>query len=206
MKSLGGKGNILLSNGPVGQEDARLDLEQQQAAVKACPNAKVVGIIPGDWTSPGAKTGAIEWLAAHPGVTVNGVMTNAGEATGYIEGFEQAGKKPLPVVTFVGGSSVGMLAWWGRTPSYPTLGDITNGSDVAWGSWGILTRILAGKGLKVNSIAAPPILVTQSNLSQYNKSPNAPLADSSAPPAPVGAWIPDAYLDNFFAKPGTPGR
>jgi ABC-type sugar transport system substrate-binding protein len=203
MKAIGGKGNVLLDGGPAGEVLSKADLDDEEAAVKACPNVHVVGTLPGNWTDAAAKTAAAQFIASHPGLTVNAVLTNDSETTGIMQAFMDAGK-PLPTINFTTASR-GMLSWWLQHPTYDTVGTIDNGGPQGYAAWGIMLRVLSGRGLKVNGIGVPPFVIDQSNFKKYAKSGYA-LTDVNEAPIPIDGFGPDSYLNLFFSKPGTPGR
>ena len=62
---------MLIVRGIPGGVDEQLWYNEATAAVKACPNAKVVGTVYSQWNDATAKTNILSWVSAHPGVQVN---------------------------------------------------------------------------------------------------------------------------------------
>jgi ribose transport system substrate-binding protein len=62
----------------------------------------------------------------------------------------------------------------------------------------VALRMLEGDGVKINTVLSEPYLVTQSNLDQVWKPSYKEGSPAGAVPPP-GWFMPDAYLDGFFA-------
>ena len=82
-----------------------------------------------------------------------------------------------------------------------------SGYQTAWSSWGLMMRVLGGKGPKTSYI---PVsfnnkLISNTNLKSIAKA-NVPLNDSDEPAGALSGWASDSYMNMWFKKPGTPGR
>lgn len=168
------KGNILTLTGAPTQPTAIAGVQGAEAALKNCPNIKVVNPAPlnSQYSNSVAKSVVLQFLASYSG-TINGVFDGGVVSTGVIGAFRQLGK-PVPAVTNLGMIDGG-LAYWAQNPS--SFGSAATGSggyeyDRVTVDMGI--RLLEGKGPKLNTIIAGYCdLITPKNLKQlaaFNKS------------------------------------
>jgi ribose transport system substrate-binding protein len=203
---IGGKGNVLIVRGVIGSGAEQFWYSQAVAAAKRCPGIKVVGTLNGNWDNATAKTAILSFLAAHPGVKINGVLEMGGMAPGIFDAFLQRGST-VPAVN-IEPCPTGVLSWWlAHKSSAKFDAACFDGYQTAWANWGIMMRILAGNGPKVNGISIGLVgkLITNSNLSVYAK-PGLQIDAQDEPQGPINGYASDKYLDLFFNKPGTPGR
>jgi ABC-type sugar transport system substrate-binding protein len=196
------KGNILVVRGIVGNPLETSTQKAYIANVKACPGAKIVGEVVGQWSNPTAKSETLKWLAAHPGVEIAAVLQHGVMSSGIISAFEQAGRT-VPPISF-GGCQGGELSWWLAHSTYRTVGTCFNGRQNGWSEFRLLLRILAGNGLKVGDISVPLKLVTYKDLKVY-ATPGMPLTWGGEPRGPLDGWMSNKQLDMYFKKHGTPG-
>jgi ribose transport system substrate-binding protein len=206
MNLIHGKGNIVILRGVQGAPSEAPFYNDGLAAVQRCPDAKLVGTIPGDWTDAGAKTSMLKFLASHPTEKVDAVIQNGATVAGLIEAFQQVGK-PVPIIS--GGEINGgaLWWWWQHKDAYQTVGTYFNGFQTAHTEWQIMIRVLAGKGLKMSGINIQPEPITNANLSQYRPEKPINLGDQfDLPQLPVDGWGgTSAYLDPYFNQSGNPG-
>ena len=206
MNLLHGKGNIVILRGVQGAPSEGPFYNDGLAAVQRCPDAKLIGTIPGDWTDAGAKTSMLKFLASHPTEKVDAVIQNGATVAGLIEAFQQVGK-PVPIIS--GGEINGgaLWWWWQHKDSYQTVGTYFNGFQTAHTEWQIMIRVLSGKGLKMSGINIQPEAITNANLTQYRPQKPINLGDQfDLPQLPVDAWGgTSAYLDPYFTQSGNPG-
>lgn len=205
MSLLHGKGNVVILRGQQGAPSELPFYNDGIAAVQRCPDAKVIGTIPGNWTDAGAKTAMLQFLASHPTEKVDAVIQNGATVAGLIEAFQQVGK-PVPIIS--GGEiNGGALWWWSQNKnSYQTVATYFNGFQTAHTEWQIMIRVLAGNGLKMSGINITSDTITNSNLAEYTPPNAVNLGDQYDLPAlPIDGWGgSSAYLDPLFAKPGNP--
>jgi ABC-type sugar transport system substrate-binding protein len=197
---LRGKGNVLVVRGIPGVPAETAGYNQISAAIRACPDVKVIGEINGNWNNATAKTATLQYLASHP-QRIDAVLQNGIMAQGIIQAFEQAGRE-VPPVTMVG-AQAGELSWFKDhvRDGYKTAGSAYNGIQQADAAWRVLMRILDGKGLKVTDIPLNPALVTADNVDRYAP-PGATLNTVDDPTGTTQEYAPDAYLDKVFVRPG----
>jgi ribose transport system substrate-binding protein len=205
MNLIQGKGNIVILRGVQGAPSEAPFYNDGLAAVQRCPDAKLVGTIPGDWTDAGAKTSMLKFLASHPTEKVDAVIQNGATVAGLIEAFQQVGK-PVPIIS--GGEINGgaLWWWWQHKDTYQTVGTYFNGFQTAHTEWQIMIRVLVGKGLKMSGINIQPEPITNANLTQYRPQKPINLGDQfDLPQLPVAGWGgTSAYLDPYFEQAGNP--
>lgn len=206
MALLHGKGNIVILRGVQGAPSEGPFYNDGLAAVQRCPDAKLIGTIPGDWTDAGAKTSMLKFLASHPTEKVDAVVQNGATVAGLIEAFQQVGK-PVPIIS--GGEINGgaLWWWWQNRAKWQTVGTYFNGFQTAHTEWQIMIRVLSGNGLKMSGINIQPETITNANLAQYRPQKPINLGDQfDLPQLPVDGWGgTSAYLDPYFVKAGNPG-
>ena len=207
LKLIHGKGNVLIVRGIPGGVDEQLWYNEATAAVKACSNAKVVGTVYSQWNDATAKTNILSWVSAHPGVPVNAVLQMGGVTQGIMSAFQQLGGT-MPALN-AAPCSVGQLSYelGHESSGYNMISSCFSGYQTAWSSWGLMMRVLGGKGPKTSYI---PVsfnnkLISNTNLKSIAKA-NVPLNDSDEPAGALSGWASDSYMNMWFKKPGTPGR
>jgi ribose transport system substrate-binding protein len=206
MKIIGGKGNVLIVRGVAGAGAESFWYKSAVDAAKACPGVKVVGELKGDWNNATAKTAILSFLASHPGTKIDAVLEAGGMAPGIMDAFIQNGSG-MPAVS-IAPCTTGVLSWWleniDKTSQSATCFD---GYQTAWSNWGVMMRVLNGNGPKVNAISIGLVgkTVTNANLKEYAK-PGLKLDEQDEPTGKIDGYASDEFLDQFFEKPGTPGR
>lgn len=174
------------------------------AAMKPCEGVEIAGTVWGAWDPATTKAEVLKFLASHPG-ELDFVMHEGAMAAGIIQAFEEVGRPvpPMPISGHTGGD----LSWWlEHKGTYESAGVHTmGGRQVAYSTFRILTRILAGKGLKVRDIAPPGVLVTNENLAEFAV-PGQPVTwlEDVHFRGPLDAWFSNEQMDHVFEEPGSP--
>ncbi len=196
---MGGKGSLLEMQGlPANQATSSVLLGAGEV-LKKCPNIKIAGSAVGGYTESIAKTATLEFLAAHP-QPINAAIHVGGMATGIIQAFQQTGRT-VPSIGDLG-ATPGALAYWNEHKStYKGVALALPTVPLADASWNLAVGLLQGRGIKVNEVLQPPVLVTDANLSQWVQ-PGWTLTTSLGyAPGPPGVFYPPKYLNQFFGKP-----
>lgn len=97
--AMGGSGNVVILEGPIGQSAQIERREGNLKAIKEHPGVKVLEIKTANWSRAEAMTLMENWLSAHPG-EINGVIGQNDEmALGAIQAIKEAGLnvKDIPV-------------------------------------------------------------------------------------------------------------
>lgn len=103
-EKLGGKGNIVLLEGPIGNSPQLLRREGIDAALKEFPGLKLLASRSANWNRAEGQKVMENWLLAHPG-KIQGVLAENDEmALGAIEAMKSAGLKAgsVPVLSIDG--------------------------------------------------------------------------------------------------------
>ena len=91
IQGIGGKGNVVIIEGPIGQSAQIERREGNMQALKANPNVKVLEMQTANWSRAEALDLMENWLNAYPG-KIDGVIGQNDEmALGAIQAIEQAG-------------------------------------------------------------------------------------------------------------------
>jgi ribose transport system substrate-binding protein len=196
-------GNILIVRGIAGNPVEQAFHDAAIVDIKACPGLKIVGTIYGKWTNASAKAEVVKWLAAHPGLKVDGVVQHGIMMAGIIQAFQQAGRTVPPISG--GGCQGGELSWWLKNKAtYRSVATCFNGFQTGWSEFRLLLRILDGRGLRVRDIHIPVPIVTNENVHVY-ATPGKPLSWPGEPRGPIDGWASNKVLDGYFHKAGNPG-
>jgi ribose transport system substrate-binding protein len=207
LKLIHGTGNVLIVRGIPGGVDEQLWYNEALAAVKSCPHAKVAGTVYSQWNDATAKSNILSWVAAHPGVKISAVLQMGGVTQGIMSAFQQLGGT-MPALN-AAPCSVGQLSYQlaHKSSGYNMVSTCFSGYQTAWSSWGLMMRVLGGKGPKTSYIPVSfqDKLITNTNLKSIATA-NKPLNDSDEPAGSLSGWASDSYMNMWFKKPGTPGR
>jgi len=99
IKGIGGKGNVVIIEGPIGQSAQIERRKGNLLALKEAPDVKVLEMKTANWSRAEALSLMENWLTAHPG-QINGVIGQNDEmALGAIEAMKAAGIDPKTMPT-----------------------------------------------------------------------------------------------------------
>jgi putative xylitol transport system substrate-binding protein len=101
---LGGKGNLVILEGPIGQSPQLLRRQGIDEALKSTPGLKLLASQSANWNRAEGQKITENWLLAHAG-KINGVLAENDEmGLGAIEALKSAGMKPgaIPVIAIDG--------------------------------------------------------------------------------------------------------
>jgi ABC-type sugar transport system substrate-binding protein len=201
VQQAGGKGTILFLHGIAG---APIDTDTATGALdvlKQCPGITVNDSIQTEFQAPIAKQEVLSYLNTHPG-TVSGVVTAGPFTSGVIEAFEQAGKT-VPVITNNGLDLGGLAYWLEHESTYKGVALANTADGLAYATDEVVQKMLQGDGVKINTIAIVPPVVTSAELSTY-----VDLSGSSAwtintagtASGPASTFVSSAFIDAVFNK------
>jgi ribose transport system substrate-binding protein len=193
--------NVLMVRGIPGVTVEEAFYDAAVADLKACPGVKVVGTVWGRWNAATAKTEILKFLASHPDKVDLVFQSSVGG--GVIAAFESAGR-PIPVMNF-GGASGGDLSWWAAnkdtTAMKNAVGGQFGGFQVAYTTFRILLRVLAGDQIKARDIHIPASITTNANIDRF-ATKGKPLTWVGDIRGPLDGWGSDKLLDNYFTTTG----
>ncbi len=111
INGIGGKGNVVVILGMIGQSAQIQRLEGIQKSLKAHPDVKVLAMKTANWTRAEAMSLTEDWLTAHPG-QINGIIAeNDEEALGALEAVQSQGLDPTKIkISGVDGITDALLA------------------------------------------------------------------------------------------------
>ncbi|MBS1677090.1 MAG: substrate-binding domain-containing protein [Actinobacteria bacterium] len=193
------KGSLLEVYGLHGLPSTDGVLAGIESVLAGCPDINVVGEVEGKYSTAVAKTGALQFLAAHP-EKIDGVIQTGGMGPGLIEAFEQTGREVPPLGD--NGAAPGVLAYWQQNKG-TYKGATSVGLQVpvlVEATWATVEALLEGRGVKMNQISWEPPVIDEENLDEWVEpgwTLQTPLLYAPGPGSP----FPPDYLENFFVNP-----
>lgn len=197
-KILGGKGSILLVRAlAVAGVDSQLATAWKNAFA-SCPDIKVAGEVYGAFSESGAKSETQKFLATHP-AKIDGLAVMPGEAVGALQAFQQVGR-PIPPAAEVG-MDKGFLGYWQQNQaSYHASSTSLPPVPAARALAEVAARMLAGQGVKLNTLVAEEPLVNDANLADWAE-PGWTLTTPGTVSGAPDSFMPSPFLDDFFTNP-----
>jgi ABC-type sugar transport system substrate-binding protein len=169
------------------------------AVLKLCSGITTNESIVTQFAPPIAKQQVLSFLNTHT-QPVAGVITAGPFTSGVIQAFLQAGKAVPPITN--NGLDEGGLAYWIQHKSSfngVALANTPNGLASAVAQ--VAAKMLAGDGVKINTLAIAPPLATSDNLTKYvNVDPSWTINTAGSATGPASAYVSQAYLDSIFTK------
>jgi ABC-type sugar transport system substrate-binding protein len=164
-KVLGGRGDVVLVRALA---TASIDSQVATAwkrVLAGCPQMKNAGEVFGAFSEAQAKSETLKWLGTHP-QRLAGLMAMPGESSGALQAFKQVGR-PVPPAAEVG-MDKGFLGYWRANDatydaSSTSLTPVSAGRATAE----VIGRMLAGDGVKLNTIVGETPLITDANLGDW---------------------------------------
>jgi ribose transport system substrate-binding protein len=197
-KVMGGKGSVVEVRALAGAAVDNQTNEGWDEVVRNCPGMKVAGEIFGGFSESLAKSETLKYLATHP-QKIDAVTTLAGEAVGTLQAFKQTGR-PIPPFAEVG-MDKGFLGYWRQNQSnYHASSTSLPPVPAARALHDVAMRMLAGQGVKLNTLVAENPVITDANLADWAEPTwtiNTPGTVSGDPQS----FMPSSFIDDFFNKP-----
>ena len=150
-KSMNYKGNVLEVTGVPGVADAATATAAATAAMSGHPDLKVVGSYTGQWTASVAQTATSQWLASHPGVTVDGIIDEGAMGVAAETALQQAGK-PLAKVSLQEGDCQELAFKEAHPDLVPFITDQAPAPG-AYAMMNVAQRMLAGQQPVLDTIS-----------------------------------------------------
>jgi ribose transport system substrate-binding protein len=201
------KGNMLMVEGEPTQPQAIAGLAGAEAALRNCPNIKVINSTPLDsqYSNSVAKSVVLQFLASYHG-TINGVFDGGVVSTGIISAFRQLGK-PVPPMTNLGAIIGGLAYFYQHKSTWAGAATGSGGYEFDRIPMDIAIRILEGKGPKINDVIGEGLLVTKNNIdtvAAYNKKV-LNVNNINVGQVPPYSLETSAMLNGYFNSPGMTG-
>lgn len=193
------KGLVLFLHGIPGVPIDTDTMNGANAVLKLCSGITTNESIVTQFAPPIAKQQVLSFLNTHP-QPVAGVITAGPFTSGVIQAFLQAGKAVPPITN--NGLDEGGLAYWIQHKSSfngVALANTPNGLASAVAQ--VAAKMLAGDGVKINTLAIAPPLATSDNLAKYvNVDPSWTINTAGSATGPAGAYVSQASIDSIFTK------
>lgn len=194
-----GKGLIMYVHGIAGVPIDTDTMNGANDVLKQCPKVTTNETIQTQFQAPIAKQQMLSYLNTHP-QPVAGVVTAGPFTSGVIQAFQQAGKT-VPVITNNGLDEGGLAYWIQHKSTYHgvALANIPNG--LAYAVTQVAHKMLAGDGVKINTLSIDPPLVTGANLDQYvTVDPSWTINSVGTASGPSSKYVSSSFIDAIFTK------
>jgi ribose transport system substrate-binding protein len=164
-KVLGGKGNVVLVRALA---TASIDSQVATAwkrVLAGCPQMKIAGEVFGAFSEAQAKSETLKWLGTHP-QKLDGITAMPGESSGALQAFKQVGRAIPPAAEI--GMDKGFLGYWrANDASYDASSTSLTPVSAGRATAEIIGRMLAGDGVKLNTLVGETPLITDANLGDW---------------------------------------
>jgi len=200
LQHFGGKAKVLYVGGIPGETTEQVTHDGFQAMLASCPDVEVVGEVYGQYSSAGAKSAVLQFLASYPG-QIDMVVTPGTMGPGIISAFLDAGRE-VPMVTATG-AQAGELSFWAdqldQNPDYVNFGTGGTSPEVSEASLQVLIKTLLGGQPIANTVSTEPVYITSENVKDFV----VPGADLNSPDQikPARGFLSVDFLDQFFKSP-----
>jgi ribose transport system substrate-binding protein len=176
--------------------------EGWDAVVRSCPGMKVGGELYGAFSESGAKSEMLKYLATHP-QKIDAVTTLAGESVGTLQALKQTGRSIPPFAEV--GMDKGFLGYWQQNQStYHASSTSLPPVPAARALHEISMRMLAGQGVKLNTLVAENPVITDANLSDW-ADPSWTLNTPGTVSGDPQSFMPSSFINDFFNHPAPEG-
>jgi ribose transport system substrate-binding protein len=194
-KAMNYQGNLLEITGVPGVADAATATAAATAAMQGHPGLKVVGNYTGQWTASVAQQATAQWLASHPGVTVNGIIDEGAMGVAAETALQQAGR-PLAKVSLQEGDCQ-ELAFQKQNPSLVPFMTDQAPAPGAYATMDVALRLLAGQQPALDTLLYPIPGPTAATFNQWYTPSMTTSSACFASPKPALPAI-ASYLGQFF--------
>lgn len=192
-----GQGLIMYVHGIAGVPIDTDTMNGANDVIKECPKVSTNESIQTQFQASIAKQQVLSYLNTHP-QAVSGVVTAGPFTSGVIEAFQQAGKT-VPVITNNGLDEGGLAYWYQHRSSYQGVGLANTPNGLAYAVTQVTHKMLLGDGVKINTLAIDPPLVTNANLAQF-ANPSWTINTVGTATGAASAYVSNSFIDAIFTK------
>ncbi len=193
------KGLVLFLHGIPGVSIDTDTMNGANAVLKLCSGITANESIVTQFAPPIAKQQVLSFLNTHT-QPVAGVITAGPFTSGVIQAFVQAGRS-VPVITNNGLDEGGLAYWVQHKSTFNGVALANTSNGLAGAVARVAHKMLAGDGIKINTLAITPPVATSSNMAQYiTVDPSWTINTVGTATGPVGNYVSQAYIDSIFAK------
>jgi ribose transport system substrate-binding protein len=200
MKAMGGKGNLVVTQGIPGVAIGTAETFAVKNAVAEYPGVKVLGYVAGEWTPSVAATAMTSFLATHP-EPVNGLIDAGAEDVSTEQALLNAGRSVVPENSITGECSV--LAFWKAHPGAQAYATDQSPAAASYEAVYVANLMMAGQKPVVGTIFYPVPTITKANFAQWYK-PSMTVQSGCIPNTSDGLAVADSYFAPFFKGGSTP--
>jgi ABC-type sugar transport system substrate-binding protein len=194
-----GKGLVMFLHGIPGVPIDTDTMNGANAVLKQCGGITTNESIVTQFAPPIAKQQMLTFLNTHT-QPVAGVITAGPFTAGVIQAFLQAGRT-VPTVTNNGLDEGGLGYWIQHKPTFNGVALANTPNGLANAVAQVAHKMLAGDGVKINTLAIAPPLATSANLDKYvTIDPSWTINTVGSAIGPAGAYVSQAYIDSIFTK------
>jgi ABC-type sugar transport system substrate-binding protein len=194
-----GSGLVLFLHGIVG---VPIDTDTANGAndvLKLCSGITTNESIQTQFQASIAKQQVLSFLNTHP-QTVVGVITAGPFTSGVIQAFQQAGRT-VPVITNNGLDEGGLAYWVQHESTYNGVALVNTPNGLAYATSEVTQKMLAGDGVKINTLAIDPPLATNGNLSTLvTLDPSWTINSQGSATGPQALYVSSSFIDAIFTK------
>jgi ribose transport system substrate-binding protein len=198
-KVLDGKGSVVLVRAlAIAAVDSQVATAWKRV-IKTCPGMKVAGEVFGGFSEAGAKSETLKWLGTHP-AKLDGLAVMPGQSAGTLQAFEQVGREIPPGAEV--GMDKGFLGYWRQNDkTYDAASTSLTPVSIARATADTVARMLAGDGVKLNTLVGETPLITDANLTDW-ADPSWTLKTPGTVSGNPDDFLPADELDAFFTSKG----
>lgn len=194
-EAMGGEGDVLVVTGFPGTKGVAYLTSAYESVLAEYPDINVVGSVAGNWTPSVAQSAVATFLATYPG-EIDAIFEMGEMGVAAQNALKQAGRAPS--LTTAASGECAAFAYWKANPDSTPMATVQSPEAIAYTTYAVAMRMLAGQQPSVNTILYPLPEVTEANFNDYYKSD---MTESSLcyPRSPDGRIVPEAFLDSFFS-------
>src|SRR5215469_7583717 len=199
VQQAGGKGQFLFVHGIAGVPIDTDTMNGANDVLKLCSGITTNESIQTQFQASIAKQQVLGYLNTHP-QTVAGVITAGPFTSGVIQAFQQAGKT-VPVVTNNGLDEGGLAYWVQHKSTYNGVALANTPNGLAYATTQVAHKMLAGDGVKINTLSIDPPLATNANLTKYvTIDPSWTINSAGTASGPSDLYVSNDFIDAIFTK------
>lgn len=194
-----GKGLIMFIHGIAGVPIDTDTMNGANDVLKLCSGVTTNESIVTQFQASIAKQQVLSYLNTHP-QTVAGVITAGPFTSGVIQAFQQAGRT-VPVITNNGLDEGGLAYWVQHESTYNGVALANTPNGLAYATTQVAHKMLAGDGVKINTLSIDPPLATNANLAKYvTIDPSWTINSAGTATGPSSLYVSNSFIDAIFTK------
>ena len=194
-----GKGLVMFIHGIAGVPIDTDTMNGANDVLKLCSGVTTNESIVTQFQASIAKQQVLSYLNTHP-QTVAGVITAGPFTSGVIQAFQQAGRT-VPVITNNGLDEGGLAYWVQHESTYNGVALANTPNGLAYATTQVAHKMLAGDGVKINTLSIDPPLATNANLAKYvTIDPSWTINSAGTATGPSSLYVSNSFIDAIFTK------